>query len=185
MTATQNIVSGPAGRYATALFELARQEKSLTATGRNLKEFLSLLDKSDDLQRLVSSPVFSADEQVRAIDAVLKKARITGLAANMLKLAAQNRRLFLIKEIISGFGALVAANRGEVSAEVISARKLTTAQASKLKAELKASVGHDVQLHSKIDPDILGGLIVKVGSRMVDDSLKTKLQSMKIAMKGA
>jgi len=185
MTATQNIVSGPAGRYATALFELAHEEKSITATGKNLKEFISLVNNSDDLQRLVSSPVFSADEQVRAIDAVLKKVGITGLAANLLKLAAQNRRLFLIKQIIADFGALVAANRGEATAEVISARKLTAAQINKLKAELKASVGHDVQLHTKIDPDILGGLIVKVGSRMVDDSLKTKLQSMKIAMKGA
>ncbi len=184
MTAKQHTVSGMPGRYATALFELAAEADSIDAVGNDLNAFQDLLDQSDDLRRLVSSPVFGADEQRGAIDAILARAGIGGLAANFIRLAAANRRLFAISAMISAYRALVADARGEITAEVTSAEKLTAAQVTKLKSSLKAIVGRDVQLASKTDASILGGLIVKVGSRMVDSSLRTKLQNLKTSMKG-
>ena len=185
MTATQDTVSGMPGRYALALFELAQESKKVAAVGKDLDQFSALVDKSDDLMRMVKSPVFSAEDQLSAISSILAKAKISGIAANFIKLAAQNRRLSAILDMVKAYRALVAQDKGEITAEVTSAEKLNTAQITKIKSSLKAAVGQDVQLVTTIDPDILGGLIVKVGSRMVDNSLRTKLQSMKIAMKGA
>jgi len=185
MTATQDTVSGMPGRYALALFELAQESKKIAAVGKDLEEFAALIEKSDDLMRMVKSPVFSAAEQLGAIEAILTKAKISGIAANFIKLTAQNRRLFAILDMVKAYRALVARDKGEITAEVTSAQKLSTAQITKIKSSLKAAVGQDVQLVTTIDSNILGGLIVKVGSRMVDNSLRTKLQSMKIAMKGA
>ena len=176
-------ISGVPGRYATALFELAQESKSIDQIGGDLERFAALLDGSEDLARLVRSPVFSAEDQGRAISRVLAKAKISGLAANFIALVTENRRLFAVREMISAYHKLVAIDRGEVSAEVTSAEKLTTAQKTKLKAALKAQVGRDVIMEEKVDHTILGGLIVKVGSRMVDNSLRTKLQNLKIAMK--
>ena len=184
MTAKEHTVSGMPGRYATALFELASESKSIDQVGKQLTGFKALLDNSDDLRRLVRSPVFGATDQISALDAILAKAKISGIAANFIKLTATNRRLFAISDMISAYRALVADARGEVTAEVTSAEKLTAPQITKLKSALKASVGRDVQLATKIDASILGGLIVKVGSRMVDNSLRTKLQNLKTSMKG-
>ncbi len=185
MTATQDTVSGMPGRYALALFELAQENKSVARVGKDLDQFAALVNSSEDLTRMVKSPVFGADEQLRAIKAILAKAKISGVAANFIKLTAQNRRLFAVLDMVKAYRALVAQARGEITAEVTSAEKLSTAQITKIKSSLKAAVGQDVQLVTTIDSGILGGLIVKVGSRMVDNSLRTKLQSMKIAMKGA
>jgi len=185
MTATQDTVSGMPGRYALALFELAQESKKISAVGEDLDQFSTLVEKSDDLMRMVKSPVFGAEEQLGAIEAILAKVKISGIAANFIKLAAQNRRLFAIQDMIRAYRALVAQDKGEITAEVTSSEKLSSAQITKIKSSLKAAVGQDVQLVTTIDSDILGGLIVKVGSRMVDNSLRTKLQSMKIAMKGA
>lgn len=176
-------ISGVPGRYATALFELARDAKSIDKVGGDLERFAALLSESADLTRLVRSPVYSTQDQARAIGAILKKAKISGLTANFIGLVTNNRRLFAVRDMISAFHKLVAIDRGEVSAEVTSAEKLTAAQKTKLKAALKAQVGRDVIMEEKVDSDILGGLIVKVGSRMVDNSLRTKLQNLKIAMK--
>ena len=184
MTAQEHTVSGMPGRYATALFELAQEARVIDKTGSDLDRFQALLDGSEDLKRLVRSPVFGAAEQIGALDAIMTKARISGLAANFIKLAATNRRLFAISDMISAYRALVAQDRGEITAEVTSAEKLAAAQITKLKSALKTSVGRDVQLAQKTDPSILGGLIVKVGSRMVDNSLRTKLQNLKTSMKG-
>ena len=184
MTAQDHTVSGMPGRYATALFELAQEAGAIDKTGSDLDRFQTLLDGSQDLKRLVRSPVFGASEQIGALEAIMSKARISGLAANFIKLAATNRRLFAITDMIGAYRSLVAQDRGEVTAEVTSADKLTASQVTKLKSALKASVGRDVQLATKIDPSILGGLIVKVGSRMVDNSLRTKLQNLKTSMKG-
>lgn len=173
------------GRYATALFELAQEAKSLDQVAGDLDTFKKMLDESDDLVRLVRSPVFAAHEQIRALDALFAKASIKGLAANFIRLVARNQRLFAIADMIADYRALLAAQRGEISAEVTSADKLSAQQVSRLKAELKAAVGRDVLLAQKVDPAILGGLIVKVGSRMVDSSLATKLNTLKVAMKGA
>jgi F-type H+-transporting ATPase subunit delta len=172
------------GRYATALFELAQESKSVAAVSADLDSFAAMLDGSEDLNRLVRSPVFGAADQIAALDAIFAQAGIKSIAANFIKLAAKNRRLFAVRDMISAFRALAAQARGQVAAEVISAEKLSTAQVDRLKAELKASVGSDVELAQVIDPSILGGLIVKVGSRMVDNSLRTKLQNLKVAMKG-
>jgi len=172
-------------RYATALFELAQEAKSLDQVAADLDAFKKMLDESEDLVRLVRSPVFAAHDQIRALDALFAKAGIKGLAANFIRLAARNRRLFAIADMIADYRALLAAQRGEISAEVTSADKLSARQVSRLKAELKAAVGRDVLLAQKVDPAILGGLIVKVGSRMVDSSLATKLNTLKVAMKGA
>jgi len=185
MTATQDTVSGMPGRYALALFELAQENKMTGQVSKDMDQFASLVEKSEDLTRLVKSPVFGAEEQINAVEAVLAEAKITGVSANFIKLAAQNRRLFAVLDMIKAFRALVAQDKGEITAEVTSAEKLSAAQVTKIKASLKAAVGQDVQLVTHIDSEILGGLIVKVGSRMVDNSLRTKLQSMKIAMKGA
>ena len=177
-------VSGVAGRYANALFDLATEDKSVAKTGEALASFQGLVDESDDLKRLMSSPVFKTEDQMAAIDALAAKAKISGVALNFLKLMGKNRRLGAVSGAIAGFQALVAKSKGEVTAEVTSAEKLSAKQITDLKAALKASIGSDVALSTKIDASILGGLIVKVGSRMLDNSLQTKLQNLKVAMKG-
>jgi len=176
-------ISGVPGRYATALFELASEADSIDKVGSDLADIGKMLESSDDLMRLTRSPVFDSDEQWTALSAVLKKAKISGLTHNFVGLAAKNRRLFALGAMIKAYRSLVAHARGEVSAEVTSAEKLSAAHVKKLKAVLKAQMGRDVQMEEKVDPDILGGLIVKVGSRMVDNSLRTKLSNLKIAMK--
>jgi F-type H+-transporting ATPase subunit delta len=179
------IVSGMAGRYATALFELALEEKKLEAVKADLDRFDALIGDTVDLNRLVRSPVFSADEQSRALAAILKKAGISGIAANFLKVIAANRRLFAVRAVIKDFRKLLAHHKGEVTAEVTAAEKLSNTQLTALKGALKSVTGKDVDLNVRVDPAIIGGLVVKLGSRMVDSSLRTKLNSIKYAMKEA
>jgi F-type H+-transporting ATPase subunit delta len=181
---TDQAVTGVAGRYANALFDLATEGKSVAKTGDGLASFGALIEGSEDLRHLISSPAFSADVQIKAIESIASKAKIDGLALNFLKLMAKNRRLAAVPSAIAGFKALVARAKGEVTAEVTSAEALSAKQLADLKSALKASVGSDVVLVTKLDPSILGGLIVKVGSRMMDNSLKTKLQNLKVSMKG-
>jgi F-type H+-transporting ATPase subunit delta len=183
VTGQDSTVEGVPGRYATALFQLARDGDALDAVTADLDNFHAMLDESDDLARLVRSPVYTADEQNRAVTAVLGKAGITGLAANFIGLVAKNHRLFAIGDMIKAYRKLLAGHRGEVTAEVSSAETLSDTQIDALKQALKETVGRDVQLDTKVDPALLGGLIVKVGSRMVDNSLRTKLNNLKIAMK--
>jgi F-type H+-transporting ATPase subunit delta len=178
-------VSGVAGRYATALFELARDEKSVDAVKSDLDKFDVLLNESADLKRLVRSPVFSADAQLKALSAVLDKAGISGTSAKFLKVLTSNRRLFAVADVIRAYNALVAKFKGEATAEVTVAEALNGKNLDALKAALKSVTGKDVALNVKIDPSIIGGLVVKVGSRMVDSSLRTKLNSIKHAMKEA
>lgn len=176
-------VEGVAGRYASALFELALEAKALDKTADQLVQIQSLIDGSNDFLRLVRSPVYSADEQMSAVMAVLERAKIKGLVANFVGLVTRNRRLFAISDMIKAYGELLARHRGEISAEAASAHKLSAKQVKDLKAALKASAGSDVNLTMRVDPGLLGGLIVRVGSRMVDTSLKNKLDRLKIAMK--
>ena len=183
MADTTSLVSGVAERYANALFELALESGELEKVESDLKGFAGLIDESADMKRLVRSPVFSADDQYRAVSAVLDKAGIGGLVANLIKVAAKNRRLFAVPDMITAYGRLLARHRGEVSAEVTSADSLSDAHVDDLKSALKASLGKDVTLETHVDPSLIGGLIVKVGSRMIDGSLKTKLNSLKLAMK--
>jgi F-type H+-transporting ATPase subunit delta len=172
------------GRYASALFDLAKEHKHVPAVEADLTRFATILDGSADLQRLVRSPVFSADEQGRALGAVLAKAGISGLAGNFLQLLARNRRLFAVSDMIKSYRAIAARDRGEVSAEVTSAQALSADQMNALRDQLKSSVGKDVSISAKVDPSLLGGLVVKIGSRMIDSSLKTKLSMLTVAMKG-
>jgi F-type H+-transporting ATPase subunit delta len=175
-----------AGRYATALFELARDEKAIDAVKADLERFEAMVADSEDLARLVRSPVFSADEQLKALSAVLDKAGIGGLAANFLKLLTRNRRLFAVRDVIRGFRVLVARHKGEITAEVTVAETLTEKHADALRSALKTVTGgKEVDLTVTVDPAIIGGLVVKLGSRMVDSSLRTKLNSIKFAMKEA
>lgn len=178
-------VSGVSGRYATALFELARDTKSVDAVKADLDKFSAILAGSPDLIRLVRSPVFTAEAQGKGLAAVLDKAGIKGIAANFLKVLAANRRLFVVNDVIRAFRALVAKFKGEVTAEVTVAEKLSIKNLDALKAALKSVSGKDVDLNVTIDPSIIGGLVVKLGSRMVDSSLRTKLNSIKHAMKEA
>ena len=184
--ATENpSVSGVSGRYATALFELARDENSIDAVKADLDRFAAMLDESADLKRLVRSPVFAAEAQLKALSAVLEKAEITGVSANFLKVLAANRRLFAVSEVIRAFNALVAKFKGEATADVTVAETLSDKNLEALKAALKSVTGKDVTLDVKVDPSIIGGLVLKLGSRMVDSSLRTKLNSIKNAMKEA
>ena len=174
-----------AGRYATALFELALESKAVDQVQSDLKAFDALIASSSDLTRLVRSPVFSTDEQAKALVAILDKGGVKGIAANFLRVIAANRRLFAVSEIIRGFNALVAKQKGEVSAYVTVADTLSDARMGEIRDTLKTVTGKDVQIDVTVDPSIIGGLKVKVGSRMVDASLRTKLNSIKFAMKEA
>ena len=185
MAADDSIVEGMAGRYAAALFDLAKDAKQIPDVEAGLTKFQSLLNESEDMRRMVRSPVISAEEQSKALGVIMEKAGVSGLAANFFKLIASNRRLFAAADMIKGFKALTAQTRGEVSAEVTSAAALSDAQVTELKTSLKASVGKDVTLNTRVDPSLLGGLVVKVGSRMIDSSLKTKLQNLKVVLSGA
>jgi len=179
-----DIVSGVSGRYASALFSLAQDDRQVAEVADALEKLDSLIEASPDFQRLVRSPVFSAADQLKAIDAVLAKAGISGIAANFVKLVAAKRRLFFIRPMIADFRKLYDASRGVTRAEVTSASPLSDANLAALKDQLKAaSGGRDVQLDVKVDPAIVGGLIVKLGSRMVDGSLRTKLNAIRLAMK--
>jgi F-type H+-transporting ATPase subunit delta len=178
-------VSGVSGRYATALFELARDEKSIDAVRADLDTFEAMLADSADLRRLVRSPVFSADAQSKALTAVLEQAGISGISANFLKVLTANRRLFAISDVIRAFRALVAKFKGEATADVTVAETLSEKNLDSLKSALKSVTGKDVTLNVNVDPTIIGGLVVKLGSRMVDSSLRTKLNSIKNAMKEA
>jgi F-type H+-transporting ATPase subunit delta len=180
---TSSPASGLARRYANALFELAENDRALIDLETDVGRFSTMHEQSDDLQRFIKSPVFSAEDQVRAMTGILDRAEIKGLVANFIKVVAANRRLFVLPEIIREFRRLLAEKRGEVSAEVTSAEKLSDKHVAELKAALKAALGKDVALETSVDPALIGGLIVKVGSRMIDGSLKTKLNSLKIAMK--
>jgi F-type H+-transporting ATPase subunit delta len=181
----QPIDSTMAGRYATALFDLAAEANAIDAVKADLERFDALAAESADLRRLVRSPVFSAEEQGQALGAVLDRAGIGGLAAKFLKLVTANRRLFAVRDMIRGFRELVAQHKGEATAEVTVAEKLKDEHVEALRAALKAVSGKDVDLDIKIDPAIIGGLVVKLGSRMIDTSLRTKLNAIRHAMKEA
>lgn len=186
MAGEDPIISGMAGRYASALFDLAREAKSTDAVKSDLERFDAMVAESPDLARLVRSPVFGVDEQLKALSAILDKAEIKGLAGNFLRVITTNRRLFAVRDMIRSYRALVARHKGEVSAHVTVAEKLSDQNLEALKGALKnVTGGKDIDLDVKIDPAIIGGLVVKVGSRMIDSSLRTKLNAIKFAMKEA
>ena len=177
------LVSGVAQRYATALFELAEETGAIDTVAAALDSFNGLLAESEDLRRLVGSPAFSAEEQTAAINAVLAAAKISGIAANFIGFVASKRRLFALPGMITGYKRLVAEAKGIVSAQVTLAEVPAPKRVDEIRAALATVAGKDVDVAIKIDPALIGGLIVKMGSRMVDASLKTKLNSIRLAMK--
>ena len=177
--------SGLAGRYATALYDLADESSALDTTLDDLTRLQAMVNDSADLRWLITSPVIARDDQCRAIAAVAVRAELADLTCRFVALVAANRRLFALQEMIRAFRAILAHRRGEVTAEVTSASPLSSAQSGAIADALRASVGSKVTIQAWVDPDLLGGLVVKVGSRMVDSSLRTKLQKLQFALKGA
>lgn len=178
-------MSGLAGRYAQALFDLADDGKQLDAVADELKQLGALIDESADLRHLITSPVIARDEQAKAMAAILDQASAGDLTRRFVLVVANNRRLFALPQIIKAYLAELSRRRGEVVAEVTSATALTPSQEASLNETLRKAVGAKVQVDLKVDPSLLGGLMVKVGSRMIDSSLRTKLQKLQFAMKGA
>jgi F-type H+-transporting ATPase subunit delta len=169
--------------YAAALFDLAKSEGAVDAVESGLVEIQKLAAESADFSRFLRSPVIAADVKAEAIDAILAKANANATVTNFVKVVARNGRLFALPAIIRSFQALAAKDRGEISADVTSAAALSGAQLKSLADTLKAKIGKTVTLTEHVDPSLIGGLVVKVGSQMIDSSLKTQLQAMKIAMK--
>ena len=184
MAADSTSESGLAGRYASALLELAEEKKALDAVAEDFRSLQGLLDESEDLQRLIHSPIYGSEEQTKAMLAVLDKAGADDLTKRFIWVVAENRRLFALSDMISAYLSELARRRGEITAEVTAARELSDAQKDKLVESLKKAAGAKVQVDVKVDPSLLGGLIVKVGSRMIDGSLKTKLSKLQVVMKG-
>ena len=183
-TTDNPVMAGVAGRYATALFELAHEQNKLDEVDRDLSKFQAMLDGSEDLGRLVASPAFAAEDQERALKAVMDWASIGATTGNFLRVVARNRRLAAAGDMAKTFHTLLARHRGEVVAEVQSAVPLSEDQLAALKAKLKSLDAKDIRLNTKVDPSLLGGLVVRIGSRMFDSSLKTKLSNLKVVLKG-
>ena len=177
-------VSGLAQRYAAALFDLADERKTLDEVASDLTQLRAMLHDSPELMRLVRSPVLSREEQARAMSALAERARLSQLTRDFLAVVARNRRLFAVPAMIEAYLATLAERRGEVTAEVTAAQPLSEAQRGALGEQLRRAVGRRVAMDIKVDPALIGGMIVKVGSRMIDGSLRSKLQRLQLAMKG-
>ncbi len=173
------------GRYAAALFDLANDENALEAVEQDLIDLSAAIERSEDLQNLISNPLFARDDQQKAIMALLSGAKAQVFVTNVAALMAANGRLFAMPAMIIAFRKLAADARGELTAEAVSATPLNDEQTRRLRTEIEASLGKAINLKTKTDENLLGGLIVKVGSRMVDTSLRTKLTQLKMAMKEA
>ena len=178
-------MSGVAGRYATALFDLAVDRNVIDAVASDLQQLQAMISESADLRRLIHSPVFSRDQQRDAMAAVLTGAGLSELGRNFVGVVAGNRRLFALEGMIGAYRGFVAKYRGEVSAEITSATPLSAAQRTAVEEALKQAIGSNVSIETDVDPNLIGGMVVRVGSRMVDSSLRTKLQRLQLAMKGA
>lgn len=184
MTSATKASTGLAERYATALFDLAEGEGKLDAIANELEQLDTLMKSSGDLARLIRSPVISREDQLSAMQAILDKAGARKLTQRFIGVLAERRRLFALPQIIAQFQTKLAARRGETRAEVVSAKPLSRTQLTAVTDALKKAVGMNVALSTRVDPALLGGLIVQVGSRMIDSSLRTKLQRLSLAMKG-
>ncbi|WP_412504690.1 F0F1 ATP synthase subunit delta [Roseovarius sp. SYSU LYC5161] len=183
MSEPASISSGIAERYATAVFELCRDDQSLTDLESNLADLSEALDQSEDLRALISSPVVTRAEQGDAIAAIGEKMGLTPVLRNTLGLMASKRRLFVLPQLIRQLNAMIADHKGEVTADVISAKSLTKAQSEKLAKTLKKRFGKEIKINAAVDEGLIGGLVVKVGSKMIDTSIRSRLDSLQHAMK--
>jgi len=176
--------TGLAGRYANAVFELAEEQGLVDVVAADLAALKAAMASSPDLARLIKSPLFSHEDQARALKSVLQKMGANALTVKFLLTLTGKRRLFALGNVIAAYDRLVARLKGEVEAEVTSARPLSAAQTAELKSVLKTKLGREPRLDARVDPTLLGGLVVKVGSRMIDSSLRTKLAGIRAAMRG-
>ncbi len=183
MSEPVSISTGIAQRYATAVFELAKEGKKLKAVEGDLDALEAALADSADFRNLITSPVYTRDEQGAGVGAIAKQMKLSPTVANVLGLMAQKRRLFALPQLVSALRAAIAEDKGEVTAEVTAAKAMTKAQQDKLAKSLKASIGKDVKVNVAVDEDLIGGLVVKVGSRMIDTSIKAKLDALQNSMK--
>ncbi len=183
MSATSSVLATIARPYAHALFDLATEANEVSVVENDLKAIEALVSQSDDFSSFLRSPLIATDVKSAAIDAIVGKSGLSEMAANFMRLVARNGRLFVLPAIISAFYDLAAKARDELRAEVTSASPLSKTQLSSLAKTLKSQLGKTVTLDTHVDPSLIGGLVVKVGSQMIDSSLKTKLGAMKIAMK--
>lgn len=183
MAAQDSVLSQIARPYASALFEIAKADNSVAAVEQGLDRLIALADENPDFARFLRSPVINTEEKSQAMHALLERASAHTTVGNFIRVIARNGRLFALGAIVKAFKSLAAGDRGEVAADVTSATPLTAAQVASLSATLKAKIGKSVTLNQHVDPSLIGGLVVKVGSQMIDSSLKTKLTAMKIAMK--
>lgn len=184
METSGGIQASLAGRYATALFDLAREAKSIDAVESSLAKVRAALDESDDFRGLVNSPIVARGDAAKAVAATAESMKLDGTTRNFLGVLAQNRRLSQLPQIIRAYRSLAANHRGETTAEVASAHPLTDDQVAELKKQLRARVGRDVNVDLSVDPSLLGGLVVRLGSQMIDSSIKTRLNTLAHAMKG-
>ena len=173
-----------AGRYAAALFDLAQASKQIDVVTSDLESLYALISGSEDLRRFLESPIISRNDQGKVLSVIVKKAKFHDLTSNFIAVVVENRRLFVLPAIIVAFKAILSKHRGEVTAEVIAATELSNKQLTTLGASLKKAIGSKVTISATVDNELLGGLVVKVGSRMVDSSLRTKLQQLRLAMIG-
>lgn len=183
MSEPASISTSIAARYATAVYEIAKDGNAVASLETDLGALKTALSESEDFRALIHSPIYSRDEQGAAISAIAAKMGLSDTMANTLALMAQNRRLFVLPQLVTTLRDIIAAEKGEVTAEVTSAKALTKTQAEKLAKTLTASTGKTVTLDATVDESLIGGLIVKVGSRMVDTSIRAKLNSLQNAMK--
>jgi F-type H+-transporting ATPase subunit delta len=172
------------GRYALALFELANEQKKLEAVGRDLAAVSQALGESDELKALTTSPLVGRDEAVKAVAATAVAMKLDGTTANFLGVLAKNRRLAQLPGVIRAFNILSARHRGEITAEVTSAHALDAGQVDAIRQNLRTRMGRDIAVDLNVDPAILGGLVVKIGSQMIDGSIRTKLNTLAQVMKG-
>jgi len=174
---------GIASRYATAVFDLAKEAKKLVAVEKDVDALQAALTDSADFRELISSPIYSRDEQMAAMAAISQKMGLSDILANTVGLMAKKGRLFVLPQLIASVADKIAEEKGEITAEVVSAKKLTKAQETKLAAELKGSVGKDVKIQASVDEALIGGLVIKLGSKMIDTSIASKLSNLQNAMK--
>lgn len=184
MDISGGIQASLAGRYALALFELARDENKLDAVSASLDALKRALDESDDFRTLVTSPLIGREQSAQSVAAVVESMRLDPLTRNFTGVLARNRRLGQLGAVIRAFNLLAASHRGEITAEVTSARPLAADQVEALRGNLRSRFGSDIAVDLQVDPAILGGLVVKVGSQMIDGSIRTKLNTLAQAMKG-
>ncbi len=178
-----SISSGIAERYATAIFEISQEDKSLEKLEANIADLSAALDESEDLRNFINSPILSRAEMAKGIAAIADKMGLAPVLKNGLGVMAEKRRLFVLPQLLAKLREMIAEHKGEVTADVVSAKALTKAQSEKLAKTLKANVGKDVNIKATVDEGLIGGLVVKVGSKMIDTSIRSRLNSLQNAMK--